>query len=193
MIKIKYLLLGALLFVFSTVVNASPYVLIKTNYGTIKVELFQQKSPITTANFLKYVTSGRYNGTLLHRVEKDFVIQGGGYSKNWEPIETFGAIKNEAMNELKNVKGTLAMARFTDKDSADSQFFFNLSDNKHLDHRNETNLGFGYAVFGRVVEGMDVLFKIAEIPVAERENVGDSVPAYPVIVQSVLVEVGARN
>jgi peptidyl-prolyl cis-trans isomerase A (cyclophilin A)/peptidyl-prolyl cis-trans isomerase B (cyclophilin B) len=170
---------------FLSIVEASPLVQFKTNYGVITVELYQQKSPVTTANFLKYMTSGRYNGTLFHRVEKDFVIQGGGYTKTWQPVETYEPIKNEAANGLKNLKGTLAMARFTDKDSADSQFFFNLTDNPHLDHRNDTNLGYGYAVFGKVIEGMEVLDEIASLPVGERGDIGEYVPAYPVILQSV--------
>ncbi len=171
----------------SSIAFASPQVVLQTNYGDITIELFEKESPQSTANFLKYVASGRYDGTVFHRVEKDFVIQGGGFTKTYEPVETFAPIVNEAKNGLKNIRGTVAMARFTDKDSADSQFFFNLDDNEHLDHRNDTNLGYGYAVFAKVIKGMDVLDKIAEIPVAEHEDMGDSVPAYPVIIQKAMV------
>lgn len=171
----------------SSIAFASSQVILQTNYGDITIELFEKESPQSTANFLKYVKSGRYSGTVFHRVEKDFVIQGGGFTKTYEPIETFAPVVNEAKNGLKNIRGTVAMARFTDKDSADSQFFFNLDDNEHLDHRNETNLGYGYAVFATVVKGMDVLEKIAEIPVAEHDDMGDSVPAYPVIIQAATV------
>ncbi len=180
----KLLLLTILCYSIGTAAVSSR-VLIQTNYGDVVIELFEKQSPVTSNNFLKYVNSEKYNGTIFHRVEKGFVIQGGGYTKNLEPVETFQPIKNEAKNGLKNTRGTVAMARFTDKDSADSQFFFNLNENTHLDHRNDTNLGYGYAVFARVVKGMDVLDEISKVPVGQHDDIGESMPAYPVIVQKV--------
>ncbi|NVJ61262.1 MAG: peptidylprolyl isomerase [Gammaproteobacteria bacterium] len=162
---------------------ANPQVNLKTNYGTITLELFQDKAPVTVKNFLRYVEQGRYDGTVFHRVKKEFVIQGGGFDKTYEPIDVFSTIKNEATNGLSNTRGTIAMARYDPKDSADSQFFINLTDNDNLDHRNETNVGFGYAVFGKVIKGMDVADEIAKIPTGSIDHVGDSVPAYPVILQ----------
>jgi len=158
-------------------------VLLKTNYGEITLRLMNEAAPITTANFLNYVESGRFDGTLFHRVAKDHVIQGGGYDKQMQPIETLEPIINEAKNGVLNLRGRVAMARYTSKDSADSQFFINLKDNSHLDHRNDTNLGFGYAVFAEVVSGMEVVDEIARLPVGEVSDVGDQVPAYPVILQ----------
>ena len=124
--------------------------------GTIKVELYPAKAPITTRNFLDYVNSGFYNGTIVHRV--DFVIGLGGYTETMMPSSTRPPIKNESKNGLKNLRGTLAMARFDNPDSATSQFFINLKDNSHLD---PSGAGFGYAVFGKVIEGMDVVDKIS--------------------------------
>ncbi|MEE4245557.1 MAG: peptidylprolyl isomerase [Kangiellaceae bacterium] len=156
-----------------------------TNYGDILVELFPKKAPITVANFVSYVEKKRYDGTIIHRVSKGHVIQGGGFTKQYEPIETDKSIANEAINGLSNTRGTIAMARFDDKDSADSQFFINLADNTHLNHRNDTNVGYGYAVFGKVIEGMSIVDDIAKIPTGFHEEAGDEVPAYPVIVQRV--------
>lgn len=158
---------------------------LQTNYGDIFLNLNKEKAPVTVSNFLRYVEAGRYTGTVFHRVKENFVIQGGGYDKTYQPIEVFDAIKNEANNGLKNIRGTIAMARFTDKDSADSQFFINLRHNKNLDHRNETNVGYGYTVFGQVVKGMDVVEAISKIPTSSIDDIGDSVPAYPVILQAV--------
>ena len=107
----------------ASVCTANTIVSFKTNYGVIKVELFDDKAPVTVKNFIQYVTAGRYDGTVFHRVKKDFVIQGGGFDKTYEPIEVFPPIQNEATNGLHNIRGTIAMARFDPKDSADSQFF----------------------------------------------------------------------
>ncbi|NVK87539.1 MAG: peptidylprolyl isomerase [Gammaproteobacteria bacterium] len=164
--------------------KVTQYLLLQTSYGDITIGLYEEDSPLTCANFLRYVDSGRYQGTVFHRVS-GHVIQGGGFDKQYQAIETFPTIKNEATNGLKNLNGTLAMARFTDKDSADSQFYINLDDNAHLDHRNDTNLGFGYAVFGVVVDGFDVIAEIQKVPVGSIEYIGDEVPAYPVILQQV--------
>jgi peptidyl-prolyl cis-trans isomerase A (cyclophilin A) len=129
-----------------------------TTMGSIKVELYPAKAPITTRNFLDYVNSGFYNGTIVHRV--DFVIGLGGYTETMMPKSARPPIKNESKNGLKNLRGTLAMARYDNPDSATSQFFINLKDNSHLD---PAGAGFGYAVFGKVIEGMDVVDKISKV------------------------------
>jgi len=172
-------------FSFGTKAAENSLVKLQTNYGDIFLTLNKEKAPSTVENFLRYVEAGRYTGTVFHRVKEDFVIQGGGYDKTYQPIEVFDAINNEAKNGLKNTRGTIAMARFTDKDSADSQFFINLRHNKNLDHRNDTNVGYGYTVFGQVVQGMDVVEAISKIPTGSIDDIGDSVPAYPVILQDV--------
>lgn len=145
--------------------NASknPHVVFETNKGKIKIELFADKAPISTKNFLKYVRSGFYEGTVFHRVIPGFVIQGGGFTKALERKETRAPIENEADNGLKNERGTLSMARRPQVDSATSQFFINLRDNASLDHRGSSPRDFGYAVFGKVVEGMDVVDAIAKV------------------------------
>lgn len=138
----------------------NPFVLLETNEGEILVELFADKAPLSVANFLRYVDAKHYDETIFHRVVRKFVIQGGGYNRDFERKETFEPIPNEATNGLLNLKGTLSMARTAEKDSATDQFFINAEDNPELDHQDETDEGFGYAVFGHVVEGMDVVKKI---------------------------------
>ena len=134
----------------------NPVVVLDTTMGAIKVELFPSKAPITAKNFLDYVSLGFYNGTIVHRI--DFVIGMGGYTENLQGRPTLPAIKNESKNGLKNLRGTLAMARHDNPDSATSQFFINLKNNAHLDPEGAE---YGYAVFGKVIEGMDVVDKIA--------------------------------
>jgi cyclophilin family peptidyl-prolyl cis-trans isomerase len=136
----------------------NPIVSIETTMGIIKVELFPGKAPITVKNFLDYVESGFYIGTIVHRV--DFVIGCGGYTEALSGKPTRPGIKNESKNGLKNLRGTLSMARYDNPDSATSQFFINLNDNSHLD---ASGAAFGYAVFGKVIEGMDVVDKIAAV------------------------------
>jgi peptidyl-prolyl cis-trans isomerase A (cyclophilin A) len=138
--------------------RTTPVVELDTTLGTIKVELFPAKAPITTKNFLDYVNSGFYNGTIVHRVD-DFVIGLGGYTETFMGKSTRPPIKNESRNGLKNLRGTLAMARYPSPDSATSQFFINLKDNPHL---NPSGREFGYAVFGEVIGGMAVVDKIAK-------------------------------
>ncbi len=171
---------------------ANTHVLLKTNMGDIEVELFDDKAPITVANFLDYTKSGFYDGTLFHRVIKNFMIQGGGFTKTLQRKEGNKPIKNEAKNGLKNIRGTLAMARQDDKDTATSQFFINLDDNTHLDHRNDTNYGYGYAVFGKVVSGMDVIERISELPTGAAGPFGGDVPARPVILQKVEIQTHSK-
>lgn len=135
----------------------------ETSKGTIVLELDEEKSPETVKNFVSYITSGHYDGTIFHRVIDGFMIQGGGFTKDMNQKATQSPIRNEAANGLKNKRGTIAMARTMVVDSATSQFFINLVDNDFLDFSAPTPQGFGYAVFGKVVEGMDVVDAIAKV------------------------------
>lgn len=159
-------------------------VLMKTNYGPITLELWPEKAPVTVENFIKYVDDEHYNGTIFHRVIKDFMIQGGGFTEEMEQKKTLAPIVNEAQNGVKNARGTIAMARTMDVNSATSQFFINLKDNDFLDFRNKTPQGYGYCAFGKVVEGMDVVDKIAKVSTTNKGPHGD-VPVKPVIIESV--------
>lgn len=150
----------------------------ETSHGDITIELFEEEAPITSANFLQYVEEGYFDGTVFHRVIPNFVIQGGGFTMEMEQKETREKIKNEADNGLNNERGTLSMARTSEIDSATSQFFVNLRDNTNLDH-SEAN--FGYAVFAKVVEGMDVVDKIAEVETGSFGHHQD-VPVEPICV-----------
>lgn len=138
-------------------------VTMETSMGTITLELDDEKAPETVANFIRYAKEGHYDGTIFHRVIDGFMIQGGGFTKDMNQKETHEPIRNEAMNGLKNLRGTIAMARTMVVDSATSQFFINLVDNAFLDFQNPTPQGFGYAVFGKVVDGMDVVDQIAKV------------------------------
>ena len=138
-----------------------PMILIETSSGDILVELFPDKAPATVANFLQYVDDGFYAGTIFHRVIKDFMIQGGGLTMRMEEKPTRPPIQNEAANGLKNIRGSLAMARAWDPHSATAQFFINTVDNPELDHTAPDPDGFGYCVFGQVADGLDVVDKIA--------------------------------
>ncbi len=157
--------------------GGNPVVLIKTSKGDIKVELDKEKAPISVENFLSYVNDGYYNGTIFHRVIKNFMIQGGGFTADMKQKPTKDPIKNEAKNGLSNAKGTLAMARTSVVDSATSQFFINLIDNKFLDHGTRD---YGYAVFGKVIEGMDVVDKIAIVPTGYQD-----VPTETITIESI--------
>ena len=157
--------------------EGNPVVLIKTSKGDIKVELDKEKAPISVENFLSYVNDGYYNGTIFHRVIKNFMIQGGGFTADMKQKPTKDPIKNEAKNGLSNAKGTLAMARTSVVDSATSQFFINLIDNKFLDHGTRD---YGYAVFGKVIEGMDVVDKIAIVPTGYQD-----VPTETITIESI--------
>ena len=136
---------------------------IETSMGTITLELDDAKAPETVANFVKYAKDGHYDGTIFHRVIDGFMIQGGGFTANMDQKPTKEPIRNEAMNGLKNVRGTIAMARTMVVDSATSQFFINLVDNNFLDFQSPTPQGFGYAVFGKVTDGMSVVDAIAKV------------------------------
>jgi cyclophilin family peptidyl-prolyl cis-trans isomerase len=161
--------------------GGNPVVLFETNYGNIKVELFKDKAPISAENLLSYVRDGFYDGTVFHRVVKGFVIQAGGWTEDLDQKETKAPIKNEATNGLSNLRGTLSVARTSDINSGTTHFFINLVDNKRLDHTGETAAQYGYAVFGKVIEGMDVVDKIAQVPVTTRGGSRD-VPVKPVVI-----------
>ena len=181
-------LVVALLLTFSSVVsaaeNANPVVVMETNKGTVKIELWQDKTPITVANFLQYVDSAYYDGLIFHRVIPGFMIQGGGFSEDMVQKSTLAQIKNEATAELRNSRGTLAMARTQVVDSATSQFFINVVDNDFLNHTDETPRGFGYAVFGEVIDGMAIVDEIANVTTGNRGMFQD-VPVEPVIILSI--------
>ena len=157
---------------------------INTNHGAISVELFDEKAPISCENFRQYVTDGHFDGTIFHRVIPNFMIQGGGMDENMSSKPTRDPIKNEADNGLSNERGTLAMARTMVVDSATSQFFINLKDNDFLDHGTRD---FGYAVFGRVAAGMDVVDAIAAVPTGNRGGHQD-VPVEAVTITGVTIE-----
>ena len=160
----------------------NPRVALKTSQGEIVVELMPDKAPATVKNFLGYVDSGFYDGTLFHRVIKGFMIQGGGLTSGMERKHTRSPIVNEADNGLKNKRGTIAMARTRDPHSATSQFFINLEDNSFLDFKSKTPKGWGYAVFGRVVQGMEVVDRIGAVPTGTAGGYRD-VPVEPVLIQ----------
>jgi len=162
-------------------------VIMKTNMGTIEIELFTDKAPLTVSNFLSYVAESFYDSTLFHRVMNGFMIQGGGYTTTFQQKEKRTPIKCEATNGLSNKRGTIAMARTGVIDSATYQFFINLVDNDQLDHKDDTPEGFGYCVFGKVVQGMDVVDKIAKVTV-QRGSISEAVPVKPVIIETVRVK-----
>lgn len=161
----------------------NPVVLVKTNMGNIKLELFEKEAPISVKNFLSYVNSGFYAGTIFHRVIPNFMIQGGGFTADFVEKPTNASIKNEAGNGLKNERGTLAMARTFIIDSASAQFFINVKDNSFLNHSNNSMQGFGYTVFGKVIEGMEVVDKITAVPTGMHGEFSD-VPKKEVIINS---------
>jgi peptidyl-prolyl cis-trans isomerase A (cyclophilin A) len=164
--------------------SANPVVVMETSSGKVRIELDAAKAPKTVANFLGYVDQKFYDGTIFHRVIPDFMIQGGGFTAAMEEKPTRAPIKNEAGNGLLNNRGTIAMARTGVVDSATAQFFINVQDNSFLNHRDNSPEGFGYAVFGKVIEGMDVVDKIRAVPT---QSAGDfeNVPATPVVIQSI--------
>lgn len=158
-----------------------PYVEIETTMGNIVIELNQEKAPNTVANFLEYVKSGHYDGTIFHRVIDGFMIQGGGMDANMKEKSTNAPIQNEADNGLKNEVGTIAMARTSDPHSATAQFFINVKDNSFLNFSGKNPQGWGYAVFGKVTEGMDIVNKIKGVPTGKYGFHGD-VPTTPVVI-----------
>jgi len=157
-----------------------------TNFGEITLELNAEKAPITVANFLQYVESGFYSDVIFHRVIDGFMIQGGGFDTNMKQKKTVSEIKNEANNGLANDKYTIAMARTSIPDSASSQFFINVGNNDFLNHTAPTSSGWGYCVFGKVIEGMDVVDKIKAVKTGNKAGHQD-VPVEPVIIKSAVV------
>jgi peptidyl-prolyl cis-trans isomerase A (cyclophilin A) len=163
--------------------GGKPVVTLTTTLGVIEIEVDTEKAPVSAKNFLDYVDAGFFDGTIFHRVIPDFMIQGGGFGADMAQKPTKAPIKNEAANGLKNDRGTVAMARTNVVDSATAQFFINLKDNAFLNHTSPDPRGFGYAVFGRVTKGMDVVDKIAAVPTGQRGPHGD-VPTTPVVIES---------
>ncbi len=159
--------------------KTNPVVLLKTSMGDIKIELYPEKAPETVANFLQYVKEGHFKNTIFHRVIPDFMIQGGGFTKDMKQKPTRAAIKNEADNGLKNLKGTIAMARTSDMNSATAQFFINTVDNSFLDFKDKTSRGYGYCVFGKVIDGIKVVEKMEEVSTST-QGAHQNVPEEPI-------------
>lgn len=186
----RKIILALMLFSFSTFLFAkenkmsdtASKVKLTTSLGTIVIELNNAKAPLSSANFLTYVKEGFYNGTIFHRVIPGFMAQGGGFDTKFEQKNTHAEIQNEADNGLKNKRGTLAMARTNAPHSASSQFFINYKDNSFLDHTGKNASGWGYAVFGEVVEGMDVVDAMAKVPTGNRGYHGD-VPKTDIVIE----------
>ena len=177
--NILALLTGALLIITTGAAGAAdnPKVKMATSMGEVTIELYADKAPVTVENFLHYVKDGAYNGTIFHRVIKGFMNQGGGFTPDLQRRPTrYPPIKNEADNGLKNTRGTIAMARTSDPDSATNQFFINTANNDFLDHKSNTLRGWGYAVFGKVVSGMDVMDRIANVKTGPRGPFRSDVP-----------------
>ena len=181
----KQLLLAMSLLLLAGVAYAGTIVEMKTNLGVIQIELNEEKAPQTVTNFLTYVDQKFYDGTIFHRIIGNFMIQGGGYDQNEKRKETLDPIPNEAANGLNNRRGSISMARTNVVDSATSQFFINLVDNNSLDHHGTTPRGFGYAVFGQVISGMDVVDKIGKIKTIAKSSLFRNYPEPQVIIESV--------
>ena len=167
--------------------GGNPQVKVETSLGSFVLELYPDKAPKTVANFLDYVNSGFYNGTIFHRVIDGFMIQGGGFTEDYTRKQTNPAIMNEADNGLKNTRGTIAMARTGDPNSATAQFFINVSNNDFLDHTAKTPRGWGYAVFGKVIKGMDTIDKIRKVETGPGGPFPKDAPRQPVVIKSMTV------
>jgi cyclophilin family peptidyl-prolyl cis-trans isomerase len=165
----------------------SPVVRIETSVGNIDVQLDGKKAPLSVNNFLSYMKKGSYNGTIFHRVISNFMIQGGGFTQEIQKVATDAPIKNEATNGLKNSRGTIAMARTGVVDSATNQFFINVKDNDFLNHRNTSPRGYGYAVFGHVVQGMNVVDLIKESPTGSCGQFSRDCPLDPIIIKKIFI------
>ena len=171
---------------FAQAGNADPVIKLETTMGDIVIRLNERKAPITCANFVQYVKSGHYDGTIFHRVIKDFMIQGGGFADNMKEKPTHAPIRNEANNGLKNEKYTIAMARTKDPHSASAQFFINTRNNNFLDFKSQKNGEWGYAVFGKVIQGQNVVNQIEKAATGRRAG-HDDVPTEPVIIKKAVV------
>ena len=161
-------------------------VLVSTSMGDIKIALYEKEAPETVKNFLSYVNDKFYDGTIFHRVIGGFMIQGGGFTPEMQQKSTKGPVKNEAANGLKNEVGTIAMARTQDPHSATAQFFINAKNNDFLDYQNDSVQGAGYCVFGKVIEGIDVVQKIERVQTG-RKGMHSDVPTEPVVIKSITV------
>jgi cyclophilin family peptidyl-prolyl cis-trans isomerase len=166
--------------------TANPVVEMVTSAGTVRMELFADKAPKTVENFLQYTKERFYDGTVFHRVIPGFMVQGGGFTADMEQKKTREAIANEAQNGLKNETGTIAMARTSNPHSATAQFFINVANNEFLNFTGPTQQGFGYCVFGRVTQGMDIVAKIVAVPTGNRSG-HQNVPLKPIVIQSLRV------
>lgn len=175
----------ALLLITALPAFSAQIVEMETSKGTVRIELFDDKAPESVRNFLAYVEAGHYDGTIFHRVIDDFMIQGGGYTPELKEKPTRAPIRNEADNGLKNERGTLAMARTMIVDSATSQFYINLKDNDFLNHRGKDPRGYGYAVFGKVVAGMDVVDSIGKIKTVRKNGLFQNLPEEPVVIRKI--------
>jgi peptidyl-prolyl cis-trans isomerase B (cyclophilin B) len=194
--KLKHLFILSMATVPPGALAADPQVDVKTNVGTIRLELYPAKAPKTVENFLQYVKDGHYNGTIFHRVIDGFMIQGGGFEGSYKQKQTRAPIQNEAQTGvkagLKNEPGSIAMARTSDPNSATAQFFINVGDNAFLNWGDPRSDGNGYAVFGKVVSGMDVVTKIAKSQTGPGGPFRSEVPKQPVVIESMTV-VGAKK
>ena len=166
---------------------ADPQVEMKTSMGTVVIELYPDKAPLTVDNFLKYVNDRRYDGTVFHRVIPGFMIQGGGFGPDFSEKPARKPLRNEAANGLRNETGTIAMARTPDPHSATAQFFINVADNESLNFRFPTQEGYGYCVFGKVVKGMDVVNRIVKVQTGPGPAGHQNVPVKPIIIESAKV------
>jgi peptidyl-prolyl cis-trans isomerase A (cyclophilin A) len=190
-IIVLFLFSGSVISIAANIFIQTPKVtqiaVLETNKGTIEIELNSDKAPITVANFVKYVNSGFYNGTVFHRVVKGFVIQGGGFDTNDTYKEGFSPIQSEANNGLKNLRGTIAMARSTDPNSATSQFYINTVDNPGLDYPNPD--GYGYTVFGKVVQGMDVVdqIEVVNTTTVTAHYLGQDIPSQDWPIENIVI------
>lgn len=187
--KLKKLILivtGLALMLHLQIVSAAnPKVKMETSKGSFVIELYPDKAPKTVANFLDYVKSGAYEGTIFHRVIKGFMNQGGGYTVDYKKVETKDPVQNEADNGLKNLKYTIAMARTGDPHSATNQFFINTADNAFLNHTSKTMSGWGYAVFGKVIEGENIVGAISRVPTGPGGPFMKDAPRIPVVINKV--------
>ncbi len=179
---VKMMFVALILSLSSSLAWSKPFVEIKTNKGTMLVELYPEKAPKTVENFLQYVSSKHYDGTIFHRVISNFMIQGGGLDKDLNERPTRAPIKNEADNGLTNSFASIAMARTSDPHSATSQFYINVSNNIVLNHSEKTDRGWGYCVFGKVVKGMDVAERISKLPTD-----GGDFPIQTILIESIRV------
>ncbi|MBD8709804.1 MULTISPECIES: peptidylprolyl isomerase [Pseudomonas] len=180
MLKKIALSAAAVLFAGNLMAAPAPHVVLTTSFGDVEIELNQDKAPVSTQNFLKYVDSNFYNNTIFHRVIPGFMVQGGGFTAQMQQKSTNDPIKNEADNGLHNVRGTVAMARTSDVNSATSQFFINVVDNAMLDHGARD---YGYAVFGKVVKGMDVVDQIVNVQTGNKGGM-QNVPVDPILIKT---------